>query len=250
MRLHVLGSGDAFNSGGALHSSYLLEHAAGKLLLECGPSVLAGLKRAGIPSDAPDAVLISHLHGDHFGGVPFLLLEYLFSNPRSRPLVIAGPPTTAQRVWSLYGELYREAHCREIRFDIDWVVAEPGSTFRAAGFDVRAFQVPHTTDPVSLGYRIESPEGVVVFSGDSAWTETFVEQTRGADLFLCECCSLRPETKLHTSYDDILANRARLGCARLLLTHLGADVRASSSVDVERAHDGLCVELTRRRAPR
>jgi ribonuclease BN (tRNA processing enzyme) len=250
MRLHVLGSGDAFNSAGALHSCYFLEHAAGKLMLECGPSALAGLKRAGIPSDAPDALLISHLHGDHFGGVPFLLLEYLFSNPRSRPLVIAGPPTTAQRVWSLYGELYREAHCREIRFDIDWVVAEPGSSFRLAGFDVRAFEVPHTTDPVSLGYRIESPEGVVVFSGDSAWTEAFVEHTRGSDLFLCECCSLRPETKLHTSYEDILANRARLGCKRLLLTHLGADVRAAASIDVERAHDGMTVEIARRAGTR
>ena len=219
-------------------------------MLECGPSALAGLKRAGIPSDAPDALLISHLHGDHFGGVPFLLLEYLFSNPRSRPLVIAGPPTTAQRVWSLYGELYREAHCREIRFDIDWIVAEPGSSFRLAGFDVRAFEVPHTTDPVSLGYRIESPEGVVVFSGDSAWTDAFVEQTHGADLFLCECCSLRPETKLHTSYEDILANRARLGCKRLLLTHLGADVRAAASIDVERAHDGMTVEIARRAVTR
>jgi ribonuclease BN (tRNA processing enzyme) len=250
MRLHVLGSGDAFNSAGALHSCYFLEHAAGKLMLECGPSALAGLKRAGIPSDAPDALLISHLHGDHFGGVPFLLLEYLFSNPRSRPLVIAGPPTTAQRVWSLYGELYREAHCREIRFDIDWVVAEPGSSFRLAGFDVRAFEVPHTTDPVSLGYRIESPEGIVVFSGDSAWTDAFVEQTRGSDLFLCECCSLQPETKLHTSYADILANRARLGCKRLLLTHLGADIRAAPSLDVERAHDGMTVEIAPRAGTR
>jgi ribonuclease BN (tRNA processing enzyme) len=246
LRLHILGSGDAFNSGGALHSCYLLEHAAGKLMLECGPSALAGLKRAGIPSDAPDAVLLSHLHGDHFGGLPFLLLEYLFSNPRSRPLVVAGPITTAQRVRALYGELYREAHCREIRFDLDWIVAEPGSSFRLAGFDVQAFEVPHTSDPPSLGYRIESPDGVVVFSGDSAWTDAFVEQTRGSDLFLCECCSLQPETKVHTSYEDILANRARLGCKRLLLTHLGADVRAASSLDVERAHDGMVVEIARR----
>jgi ribonuclease BN (tRNA processing enzyme) len=246
LRLHVLGSGDAFNSAGALHSCYLLEHSAGKLLLECGPAVLAGIKRAGIPSDAPDALLISHLHGDHFGGVPFLLLEYLFSNPRSRPLVIAGPPTTAQRVWSLYAELYREPHCREIHFDIDWVVAEPGSTFRLAGVDVHAFEVPHTHDPVSLGYRIESPEGVVVFSGDSAWTEEFVVQTRDSDLFLCECCSMRPETTLHTSYEDILAHRERLGCERLVLTHLGADMRAAKAIDVERAQDGATIDIVGR----
>jgi len=126
------------------------------------------------------------------------------------------------------------------------VIVEPGSSFRIAGFDVRAFEVPHTNDPVSLGYRIESPDGVVVFSGDSAWTEAFVAQTRESDLFLCECCSMQPETKLHTSYEDILANRARLGCARLLLTHLGADVRSASSFDAERAHDGMTVEIVRR----
>jgi ribonuclease BN (tRNA processing enzyme) len=245
LKLRVLGSGDAFNSGGALHSCYLLEHDAGKLMLECGPSVLAGLKRAGIDSNTPDAVLLSHLHGDHFGGVPFLLLEYLFQNPRTRPLVIAGPPTTAQRVRSLYGELYREAHCREIRFDVDWVVAEPGANFRIAGFEVRAFQVPHTADPVSLGYRIESSAGTVVFSGDSAWTEAFVEHTRDSDLFLCECCSMKPEAPIHTSYAEIVENRARIGSRRVVLTHLGEDVRAASALDIERAHDGMTVEIRR-----
>ena len=249
LRLSVLGSGDAFNAGGALHSCYLLEHTAGKLMLECGPSVLAGMKRLGQATDSPDAILISHLHGDHFGGVPFLLLEYLFSNPRTRPLVIAGPPTTEQRVRSLYAELYREAHCRQVLFSLEWVELEPGSRRRVAGFDVSAFEVPHSAEPVSLGYRIESPEGVVVFSGDSAWTEAFVSQTRDSDLFLCECCSMTPVTPVHTSYAEILANRARLGCRRLVLTHLGADVREAVGLDVERAHDGMVIELDRQRSP-
>ena len=247
LRLSVLGSGDAFNSGGALHSCYLLEHATGTMLLECGPSVLAGLKRKSIPTDAPDVLLISHLHGDHFGGVPFLLLEYLFSNPRTRPLVVAGPPTTEQRVRNLYAELYREAHCRQVNFDLTWVVMEPGASRRLAGFDVHAFEVPHSAEPISLGYRIESPDGVLVFSGDSAWTTAFVTQTHGADLFLCECCSLTPVTPVHTSYEEILAHRAELGCRRLVLTHLGADVRSSEDVTVERAFDGMVIELDRRR---
>jgi ribonuclease BN (tRNA processing enzyme) len=250
LRLSVLGSGDAFNSGGALHSCYLLEHGAGKLMLECGPSSLAGMKRNRIPSDAPDAILISHLHGDHFGGVPFLLLEYLFSNPRTRPLVIAGPPTTEQRVRSLYAELYREVHCRQVNFEIEWAVLEPGARRRLAGFDVRAFQVPHSAEPVSLGYRIESDDGVIVFSGDSAWTDEFVTETRDADLFLCECCSMKPETPVHTSFEEILAHRAELGCRRLVLTHLGADVRSAEGLEVERAFDGMVIDLDRRRSPR
>jgi ribonuclease BN (tRNA processing enzyme) len=247
LRLSVLGSGDAFNSGGALHSCYLLEHGGGKLMLECGPSALAGMKRSGIPTDAPDALLISHLHGDHFGGIPFLLLEYLFSNPRSRPLIIAGPPTIEQRVRSLYAELYREVHCRQVNFALEWVALEPGSRRRMAGFDVTAFEVPHSAEPLSLGYRIESNDGVVVFSGDSAWTDAFVTQTKNSDLFLCECCSMQPETPVHTSYEEILAHRAELGCRRLVLTHLGADVRSATDVTVERAHDGMVIEVSRQR---
>ena len=182
LRLTVLGSGDAFNAGGALHSAYQLEHEGGTLLLECGPSILAGLKREGISTDAPDGVLISHLHGDHFAGLPFLFLEYLFENPRSRPLTIAGPPTTKDRFREVYAAMYQESVFHEVGFEVTHIDANPAERFQIAGFEVRPFLVPHTAKPFSLDYRIESPEGVLVFSGDSAWTDDFITQTQGADL--------------------------------------------------------------------
>ena len=52
----------------------------------CGPSILQALKRSGRDPGAVDFVLLSHLHGDHFGGVPFLFMEYRYEEPRSRPL--------------------------------------------------------------------------------------------------------------------------------------------------------------------
>jgi ribonuclease BN (tRNA processing enzyme) len=241
--LTVLGSGDAFNAAGALHSCYLLEHAAGKLMLECGPSVLAGLKRAGIPTDAPDVVLVSHLHGDHFGGIPFLFMEYLFERPRTRPITIAGPPTTQQRVDMLYKSLYHESYCRRLAFDVRYLVIEPGDRVKLAGFDVDAFEVPHSAEPVSLAYRIESPEGKLLFSGDSAWTDEFSAQSRGVDVFLCECCSIEPTTEIHMSYRDLLANRDALACRRLLLTHLGTDVRAAAEFEFDRVDDGMVIDI-------
>ena len=243
LRLRVLGSGDAFNSSGALHSCYLLEGDAGTMMLECGPSALAGLKRAGIASDAPDVVLLSHLHGDHFGGVPFLLLEYKYKNPRTRPLVIAGPPTTERRVVELYAALYQDLYDRPLGFEIDYVAIEPNTRARLAGFEVEAFQVPHSAAPVCLGYRIGGSGASLVFSGDSAWTPEFVSRSRGTDVFLCECCSMDPEAPVHISYRDILAHRDELGCKRLILTHLGDDVRGSGHVSVERAYDGMVLEL-------
>jgi ribonuclease BN (tRNA processing enzyme) len=244
LRLRILGSSDAFNASGALHSCYLLEHSTGSLLLECGPSVLAAMKRAKVATSTPDAILVSHLHGDHFGGIPFVFLEYMFQNRRTRPLRIIGPPTLERRVDDLYRALYKDiVECRPLAFELQYVEVHPGSRLEVAGFAVEAFEVPHSATPFSLGYRLSGGGATVLFSGDSAWTDEFIPRSQGVDVFLCECCSLERATDVHTSYADILAHREALGCRRLLLTHLGADVRESSSVASERAYDGMVVDL-------
>ncbi len=243
MQLTVIGSGDAFCANGMLHSCYLLEQAAGTLMMECGPGVLAGMKRLGIPTDASDTVLISHLHGDHFAGVPFLFLEYTYANPRTRPLQIIGPRTTEDRVYTLYDELYKGMICRELPFPVEFVELEPGDVHEAAGFTVEAFEVPHNAEPYSLGFNLDSAEGRVLFSGDSSWTDEFVARSQGVDLFLCECCCIKPVVPVHTSYEEILAHRDALGCARLMLTHVAQEVRERKNLEIECAYDGLVIEL-------
>ncbi len=243
MKLTVIGSGDAFCSGGALHSCNLLEHDGGSLMLECGPGVLAGMKRMGLPTGSPDAVLVSHLHGDHFGGIPFLFLEYLFENPRHRPLTILGPPTILERSFAVYAALYRELQSFEMPFEIKVIELQPGSTASVAGFDVEAFRVTHNAEPFSLGYRIVSPDATLLFSGDSAWNEDFVPKSQGVDIFLCECCTMEPSVPMHTSYAELLTHRDRLGCKRLLLTHLGADVREAKDFRFERVEDGMVIQI-------
>jgi ribonuclease BN (tRNA processing enzyme) len=223
----------------------MLEHEGGTILLECGPSVLAGMKRARIDTDVPDAILLSHLHGDHFGGIPFLLLEYKFMNPRGRSLVIAGPRGTEQRVRDLYAALYHDLCEHELGFPVEYVSVEPGARLKLAGLDVESFEVPHSAEPYCLGYRIEGGGAAMLFSGDSAWTPAFVPKSTGVDLFLCECCSVEPDAPIHMCYREIVAHRHELGCRRMLLTHLGEDVRASGEVEIERAHDGMVIELGR-----
>jgi len=61
------------------------------VLIDCGTSSLIGMKRHGMDPGEVGVVLLSHLHGDHFGGLPFLILDAQFSR-RARPLLIAGPP--------------------------------------------------------------------------------------------------------------------------------------------------------------
>ena len=92
MRLTILGSGDAFSSGGRLPSCYLLESGQTRFLLDCGPSILPALKRNGLSSNLIPIIFISHLHGDHIGGLPFLLLDAIFPAARTEPLTLVGPP--------------------------------------------------------------------------------------------------------------------------------------------------------------
>ena len=70
---------------------------AGACLLDCGATALVAMRRHAVDPASIDAIFLSHLHGDHFAGLPFLLLEQHFIGRRDRPLVIAGPPGTEQR---------------------------------------------------------------------------------------------------------------------------------------------------------
>ncbi|MFT5042382.1 MAG: ribonuclease BN (tRNA processing enzyme), partial [Hyphomicrobiaceae bacterium] len=119
----------------------------------------------------------------------------------------------------------------------------PGQDFEVAGLQGHAFEVIHNAEPYALGYRLAGSDRTLLFSGDSGWTEAFVEQSQNVDLFLCECCSLAPSLPMHTSYAELIDKRPQLGCRRMLLTHLGEDVRTSEGLVIECAHDGLVVDF-------
>ena len=75
MRLTIVGSGDAFGSGGRFNTCFQLESSNATLLIDCGASSLVALNLCGIKPNNIDGVIVSHLHGDHFGGLPFLLID-------------------------------------------------------------------------------------------------------------------------------------------------------------------------------
>ena len=244
VRLTVLGSGDAFGAGGRLHSAYLLEAPGQTLLLDCGPSILQALKRLGRDPGAIDAVLVSHLHGDHFGGVPFLFMEYRYLHDRTRPFTVYGPPGTERRVRMLFAALYEHNAGETPSYPLAFEELSPGAPRTIGAARVVPFRVPHVSELVSLGFRIEVAGRVIVYSGDSGWTEDFVQQTRGADLFLCECSTYETRLPIHVSYPEIAARAADLGCRRLVLTHLGDEpLRHLGEITLECARDGMTLDL-------
>lgn len=244
VKLTFLGSGDAFNAKGFRHAGYLLDAPGGSWLLDCGPSTLQALKALAIPADRIDGVFLSHLHGDHFGGIPFLFLEYLFESPRRRPLCIAGPPGTEERVAALFRALYRDLSQGPLPFSVDWRVLLPGQPVEVGAARIGPFRVPHQRSGISLGLRVEAAGRTVVYSGDTGWTEALVEQSEGADLFICECCFFETRVDYHLDYPRLHENRHRFRCRRLILSHLGREVhRRAAEVEIEMARDGMTVDV-------
>lgn len=244
VRVTFLGSGDAFNARARCHAGYLLNAPDTTVMLDCGPTVLLALKREGLSVDNLDAVLISHLHGDHFAGLPFLLLHFIFDSPRQRPLTVVGPPSTEARVHELFRAMYRELSSKPLPFALRFVEANAGQQVAAGGVEALAFAVPHQQNELSLGYRVGVGARTVVYSGDTGWTDVLVDQSQGADLFICECCYFDTRVDFHLDYPRIAENRARFGAQRLVLTHIGREVHArAAEVADQLAHDGLVVEL-------
>jgi len=202
------------------------------------------MKRDGHSPDALDAVLLSHLHGDHFAGLPFFFLTYIFDAPRQRPLTIVGQKGTEARVGDLYRAMYRDLSSRPMPFELRYVEVNPGVRCSVGAVDVLPFAVPNSQSEISLGYRLSVDGKTILYSGDSGWTEALVTHSRGTDLFICECCFYETRVDFHLDYPRIAENRARFGCRRLVLTHVGREVHEHRAEIVEEiGHDGLVVEV-------
>jgi ribonuclease BN (tRNA processing enzyme) len=244
MRLHILGCGDAFGSGGRNHSGYLVEADDRVFLLDCGPTTLLAMKRAGLDPRRLDVVFLSHLHGDHFAGLPFLFIEYLYEKPRRSLLHVAGPPGTEERVRQLFDIMYGSRLSAKSLPLTRFHVLQPEKNKIIQGISVFPFRVPHQKREVSLALRVDYRGKRILFSGDSAWSELFVKHARGADLFLCECSFYNRKASNHMNYQTLHDNFSKLMCKQIVLTHLGDEVLTRrKTISLPLAEDGMVIAI-------
>ena len=244
LRVTFLGSGDAFSAGGRHQAGYLVQAPGGWFLLDCGATTLMATKRFGIDAGAIDSIFISHLHGDHFVGIPFLLLEFRYEQQRKRPLRIAGPPGTEERIRALTRATFKEFSVQPLPFALEFIEMSPDSPISFGELRLEPFRVPHQETETSLGYVVEVAGRRIVYSGDTGWTEELITRSHGADLFICECCYFETRLPFHIDYPRLAENRQRFTAKRMILTHLGREVLARrNEIEMELAWDGLTVDM-------
>jgi ribonuclease BN (tRNA processing enzyme) len=242
MQLRFVGCGDAFGSGGRFNTCFHVTGREVNFLIDCGASSLPALKRLEIARDEIDLVLITHFHGDHFAGLPFLLLDAQFS-PRTRPLVIAGPEGIETRLAQVMEALFEHSSRTRQRFELSIVALSPGESREFGAVNVTPFPVVHgESGGPFLAYRIEAEDRVLAYTADTEWTETLIPLAHGADLFIAEAYMYEKVVKNHLSLKTLEQHLPAIGAKRLVLTHMSEDM-LSRVEDVPHlaAEDGMVV---------
>jgi ribonuclease BN (tRNA processing enzyme) len=197
------------------------------------------MRRAGVDPLTIDAIALSHLHGDHFGALPFLILDAQFRR-RTATLTVAGPPGVRARVEAAMEVFFPGSTAVTRRFAVEYVELRDGVAASVGGMTVTPFEVVHPSGAPAHALRVEDGERVVTYSGDTEWTDRLLDAARGADVFVCEAYVWDRAVKFHVSHEAIRAHRDALGCRRIVLTHMGPEMLArEADAEFERAHDGL-----------
>lgn len=242
VRVTFLGSGNAFADGGRSNACIHITAPGVSLLLDCGGSALPAIRRAGA-ADRIDAIAVSHLHGDHFGGIPYYLIQQHFAG-RTRPLVIAGPRELAARSQMTAQGLYPDFFGKTtLRFDVRTELLD-ATELPLGGARVSALPVRHVSESDPHGLRVRIGDQLVAYSGDATWSEDLPRVADGADLFICEATNFDRDDPSHIAYRTLMAHRDELRCDRIVLTHLGASTLANlDDLRLEYATDGKVIEI-------
>jgi ribonuclease BN (tRNA processing enzyme) len=244
MQVRFVGCGDAFGSGGRYNTCFHVTGEHVNFLVDCGASSLPALKRLDIVRNDIDLVLVTHFHGDHFGGLPFLLLDAQFSR-RTRPLVIAGPQGIEMRLTQVMETLFENSSRTKQRFELSVVAFTPEETRTFGGVKVTPFPVVHGQyGGPFLAYRIEAEGRIISYSADTEWTETLIPAARDADLFICEAYTFDKVVQNHLSLKTLETHLAEIKPKRLILTHMSDDMlKRVNALPYTCASDGMSVEL-------
>jgi ribonuclease BN (tRNA processing enzyme) len=244
MQLQFIGCGDAFGSGGRFNTCFRVTTSATNFLIDCGASSLVAMRKLGVDPNSIPTIFITHLHGDHFGGLPFFILDAQFASRRTVPLTIAGPPGLKARLEAAQEVLFPGSSALARKFEMTLVELEPGKSQIVNGIGVTPHLVKHECGAPPFALRLDADGKVVTYSGDTEWTDALVDAGKGADLFVCEAYFYEKSAWYHLDWTTLRSHLPKVKAKRIILTHFSADMLTHlDEIDFETADDGKVVEI-------
>ena len=243
-KVTFVGSGDAFGSGGRFNTCILVDVAAMRFALDFGASSLIALKALDIDHNTIDAIVCTHIHGDHCGGIPFLMLDAMLGAKRERPLLVAGPIGIQQGVLAMQHALFPGMERMTPRFKVEFVELETQREHAVAGMTIVTYPAIHTPETEPTSVRVQAGGKIIAYTGDSEWTAFMPELARDADLLIAECYFHHKPVRFHLNYPTFAEHRHELKARAIVLTHMGPEMLAKQSAVPELcAYDGMVIEI-------
>jgi ribonuclease BN (tRNA processing enzyme) len=221
LELTFLGTGNAF-APTRYWSSFLVN---GKYLFDAPPTLMPHLNKLGINPRDIEVIFISHFHGDHYLGLPFLLLEFAEKEPRTKDLTIVGPPGIAKRVESSTNLAFANVFRKQFRgYNLTFIEAKDGRGGPVGSVEYTAYRVQHVPDLEAFGYRAVIDGKTIAYTGDSSLCDALIPLAQDADVFVSECsCWTETCGPIHLTPNNILTLRKQLSPkTKFILTHIGA----------------------------
>jgi ribonuclease BN (tRNA processing enzyme) len=245
MQLQFIGCGDAFGSGGRFNTCFHVTGKHANFLIDCGASSLIALKRAQIDRNAINLILVTHFHADHFGGIPFFILDAQFFAKRTRPLTIAGPRGLQEWYTRAMETAFPGSSKTKQKFELSLIELAPGQVWRWENIEVLPALVRHGPPDVPFhAYRVSVEDKTIAYTGDTEWTDTLIEIGRDADVFIAESYFYEKNAPLHLSYKTLVEKLPLIRPKRVVLTHMNDDMLArKDGIEFERAEDGKTIVL-------
>ena len=248
LQVTFIGTANAFNAGGRRQSCVALRTKTGTGLLDCGMNSAEGLATFGIKRPEISTIVITHLHGDHWGGLVTLLQAMRWEDYRPRPLRIYGPPGLIDCLFRLL-----DLFCIHVNLEDpgwSWLELREYQTgrFEVGSTVCETFKTKHSTGTNAHGLRLKIADRVVVYSGDTGWFDKLPHQAKGSDLFICECTQARVGLDTHLSAPELIEHHSKFSCGRIVLTHFDSTMSRRDHPDLirlgyELADDGLTIEI-------
>ncbi len=235
----VLGCGDAFGSEGRFNTSFLIESDEQKLLIDCGASTLIRLKQERIDVMDISDIIVTHFHGDHFGGLPFFAISRYVEAGSREPYTIIGPKGIKEKAFQLQEALYPGTSHMLEEMDVQFVELKNKEWIDHGALSVYSREVIHSKPSNPHGIKIKIDGYIIGFSGDTEWTDALIDLADGADLFICECNNYQGEKPAHLSYETLLEHVDKLKADRIYLTHMNTEVLNAHEFELVRLADGM-----------
>jgi len=241
MKVCFLGVGEACDADHP-NTAILVTTDIGQALLDCGFTAPHAYFALCKDANELDALWISHFHGDHFFGVPLLLLRF-WEMGRKKPLVILGPPGIEDRIAAALSLAYPSMR-NHLDYTISFVEMAPGIPVNAAGMQWRTAANDHSIPCLSL--RLDGKDKSLFYSGDGRPTPATLGLAKNSNLIIHEAFRVSGDTPGHGTISGCLDFAVKAEAGALALVHIQREERQRrQEIDTLTGKAGMLVFIPR-----